>query len=126
MAKEKTCSCCGIVFGCSTEDNGNSCWCNRYPPLFTPDPVINCMCPQCLHEATKEKIDAYVAEMTVEKALNNNIAKELPPSKQLIQGIDYYIENLNFVFTAWYHLRRGYCCKSGCRHCPYGFKKQTL
>jgi hypothetical protein len=126
MAKEKTCSSCGIVFGCSTEDNGNSCWCNRYPPLFTPDPVINCMCPQCLHEATKEKIDAYVADMTVEKALNKNIAKELPPSKQLIQGIDYYTENLNFVFTAWYHLRRGYCCKSGCRHCPYGFKKQTL
>ncbi len=126
MAKEKTCSSCGIVFGCSTEDNGNSCWCNRYPPLFTPDPVINCMCPQCLHEATKEKIDAYVAGMTVEKALNNNIAKDLPPSKQLIQGIDYYIENLNFVFTAWHHLCRGYCCKSGCRHCPYGFKKQTV
>jgi hypothetical protein len=126
MAKEKTCSSCGIVFGCSTEDNGNSCWCNRYPPLFTPDPVLNCMCPQCLHEATKEKIDAYVAEMTVEKALNNNIAKDLPPSKQLIQGIDYYAENLNFLFTAWHHLRRGYCCKSGCRHCPYGFKKQTV
>ncbi|MDP5027596.1 MAG: DUF5522 domain-containing protein, partial [Flavobacterium sp.] len=20
---------------------------------------------------------------------------------------------------------RGYCCKSGCRHCPYGFDKKT-
>ncbi|HYG02299.1 MAG TPA: DUF5522 domain-containing protein [Chryseosolibacter sp.] len=20
-------------------------------------------------------------------------------------------------------LKRGYCCKSGCRHCPYGFSK---
>ncbi|WP_257209940.1 DUF5522 domain-containing protein, partial [Flavobacterium psychrophilum] len=19
----------------------------------------------------------------------------------------------------------GYCCKSGCRHCPYGFNKKT-
>lgn len=125
MAKEKTCSRCGTVFGCSTEDNGNSCWCNRYPPLFIPDPVINCMCPQCLHQATKEKIDAYIAEMTVEKALNSNIAKDLPPTKQLIRGIDYYLENTSFVFTAWHHLRRGSCCKSGCRHCPYGFKKQT-
>jgi uncharacterized protein (TIGR00290 family) len=25
------------------------------------------------------------------------------------------------VFTTAYHLRRGYCCESGCRHCPYGF-----
>ena len=24
------------------------------------------------------------------------------------------------VFTAAYHLKRGYCCGSGCRHCPYG------
>ncbi|MEM1405964.1 MAG: DUF5522 domain-containing protein [Bacteroidota bacterium] len=33
----------------------------------------------------------------------------------------YYIENGMYVFTEAYHLRRGYCCKSGCRHCPYGF-----
>ncbi len=36
---------------------------------------------------------------------------------------DYYIENGLYVFTAAYHLKRGYCCQSGCRHCPYGFKK---
>ncbi|MCK6604997.1 MAG: DUF5522 domain-containing protein [Ignavibacteriaceae bacterium] len=23
------------------------------------------------------------------------------------------------VFTAGFHLQRGSCCKSGCRHCPY-------
>lgn len=35
---------------------------------------------------------------------------------------DYYIDELGrFVFTRGYHLRRGYCCMSGCRHCPYGF-----
>lgn len=33
---------------------------------------------------------------------------------------DYYVENGFVVFTARYHLRRGYCCESGCRHCPYG------
>jgi hypothetical protein len=36
---------------------------------------------------------------------------------------DYYWENGLMVFTEAYHLKRGYCCKSGCRHCPYGFKK---
>lgn len=37
----------------------------------------------------------------------------------------YYMENGLVVFTAAYHLKRGYCCKSGCRHCPYGFKKES-
>jgi hypothetical protein len=23
------------------------------------------------------------------------------------------------VFTAAYHLKRGYCCGSACRHCPF-------
>jgi hypothetical protein len=40
----------------------------------------------------------------------------------LLEGIDYYIENDLFVFTAAYLQRRGYCCESGCRHCPYGFQ----
>jgi hypothetical protein len=33
---------------------------------------------------------------------------------------DYYMENGLLVFTRSYHLKRGYCCGSGCRHCPYG------
>ena len=37
----------------------------------------------------------------------------------LIEGEHYYIESGLFVFTASYHLERGYCCGSGCRHCPY-------
>jgi hypothetical protein len=38
----------------------------------------------------------------------------------LEEGIDYYInEDGNFVFTAAYHLKRGYCCKNGCLHCPW-------
>jgi hypothetical protein len=28
------------------------------------------------------------------------------------------------VFTEFYHVSRGYCCRSGCRHCAYGFKKR--
>ncbi|MEP2771370.1 MAG: DUF5522 domain-containing protein [Fulvivirga sp.] len=35
----------------------------------------------------------------------------------------YYIENGLYVFTEAYHLKRGYCCKSGCRHCPYDYRK---
>lgn len=32
---------------------------------------------------------------------------------------DFYMEDGLLVFTAAYHLKRGYCCGSGCRHCPY-------
>ena len=32
---------------------------------------------------------------------------------------DFYYEGPNMVFTAAYHLKRGYCCNSDCRHCPY-------
>lgn len=31
----------------------------------------------------------------------------------------YYMEGTKVVFTEQYHIRRGYCCGSGCRHCAY-------
>ncbi len=54
--------------------------------------------------------------------------KKLPdPSKAppapLKENEDFYWENGFMVFTESYHKKRGYCCQSGCRHCPYGFKK---
>lgn len=34
---------------------------------------------------------------------------------------DYYFSEEGYlVFTEQYHLKRGYCCQNGCRHCPYG------
>jgi hypothetical protein len=36
---------------------------------------------------------------------------------------EYYYDGPYIVFTEAYHLRRGWCCQSGCRHCPYGFEK---
>ena len=41
---------------------------------------------------------------------------EDPP---LVEGEDFYREGTTIVFTARYHLKRGYCCESNCRHCPY-------
>jgi len=37
----------------------------------------------------------------------------------LVEGEDYYLQGGLLVLTASYHLRRGYCCEQGCRHCPY-------
>jgi hypothetical protein len=36
---------------------------------------------------------------------------------------DYYFSEEGYiVFTEKYHLKRGYCCQSGCRHCPWKFR----
>jgi hypothetical protein len=43
---------------------------------------------------------------------------------KLIEGEDFYREGAFVVFTAAFHLRRGRCCESGCRHCPYGFAEE--
>ncbi len=38
----------------------------------------------------------------------------------LIEGEDFYYTPEGYkCFTEKYHLKRGYCCKSGCKHCPY-------
>jgi hypothetical protein len=42
-----------------------------------------------------------------------SLSQELAPE-------DFYMDGPYLVFTAAYHLKRGYCCHSGCRHCPYG------
>jgi hypothetical protein len=47
-------------------------------------------------------------------------AAGLPPAQPLtLQPGDFYLEGARMVFTAAYHLRRGGCCGSRCRHCPY-------
>jgi len=39
--------------------------------------------------------------------------------QRLVEGEDFYWEGSYRVFTRAYHLKRGFCCGSGCRHCPY-------
>lgn len=46
--------------------------------------------------------------------------------QRLIEGVDYYLENGKWVFTAHFLRNRGYCCHSGCRHCPYGAEAMKI
>lgn len=40
---------------------------------------------------------------------------------------DFYLSEEGYrVFTEKYLLKRGYCCESNCRHCPYGFNKKAV
>jgi hypothetical protein len=46
--------------------------------------------------------------------------------KSRLDPEDFYMSEDGFmVFTEKYHLKRGHCCKSGCKHCPYGYNKKT-
>lgn len=56
----------------------------------------------------------------------NRFMKEQSNENKLIEGEDFYYTPEGYkCFTEKHHLKRGYCCKSGCRHCPYGYDKQT-
>lgn len=52
------------------------------------------------------------------------MTKESENKTSLKEGIDYYFNEKGLlVFTEKYLKERGYCCKNGCKHCPYGFQK---
>lgn len=42
---------------------------------------------------------------------------------ELIENEDYYLNEKGLItFTAKYLSERGYCCGSGCKHCPYNYE----
>lgn len=66
----------------------------------------DCLCARCLNDIKNE--------------MNSIHANKFKSNDDLAMEEDYYInENGNWVFTAKYHLKRGYCCGNGCKHCPY-------
>jgi len=43
-----------------------------------------------------------------------------------VEGVDFYLNEQGYrVFTDTYLLKRGFCCKNGCKHCPYGYNRKT-
>lgn len=41
---------------------------------------------------------------------------------KLKEGEDYYFNGAGLmVLTAAFHLKKGFCCGNGCRHCPYQY-----
>ncbi len=39
--------------------------------------------------------------------------------EKFVEGVDYYFENGLMILTEYFLLKRGYCCRNGCRNCPY-------
>jgi hypothetical protein len=113
--KIKICPRCKKEFNCNSEDI-SACACSQVKlsnetKSFLANTFFSCLCSQCLTE-----LNLLVAK-----------EKEFPfPGRggNLIEGLHYYNEGEYRVFTEFYLLSRGFCCRSGCRHCPYGFKKR--
>jgi hypothetical protein len=117
----KVCSVCGVQFGCGAVGEGEGCWCGDYPPIMPLESGQGCYCPACLKAIVREKIAEYLRTITPENA-PHSLARNCAVRGPLVEGIDFYLDEGGLmVFTAWYLLKRGHCCRSGCRHCPYGY-----
>lgn len=114
------CTTCSNAFECTQDAN---CWCVGLPCLSEVLTDSNCRCQHCVSEMIK----GYFL-LHPEQAIPYFIKKrdQQQSGSAFEQGIEYYINDVgNWVFTAYYHLKKGYCCTNGCLHCPYGFKKKT-
>ena len=81
-----------------------------------------CYCQACLKKILQRRIAHFITQLKSGEEDASKI-KKYATSGQLVEDIDYYIEAGKYVFTEWYLLKRGYCCKNACRHCPYGYTK---
>jgi Family of unknown function (DUF5522)/Cysteine-rich CWC len=114
-ANQKICPRCKKDFSCNPQ-NIRLCGCSRIElsnetKSYLSATFYGCLCNDCLAELNK-----LVAQ-----------EKQYPfPGRggDLIEGVHYYKEGDYRVFTEFYLLSRGFCCRSGCRHCAYGFKKR--
>ena len=104
-----TCPLCGSANECqavTTCSYKGFCWCAHEeisPSLLARIPQearnVACICRRCI-------------------VAGRFAAARLYPTPRPAGG-DFYLEGQLVVFTARYHRRRGYCCGSGCRHCPF-------
>jgi len=103
--------CCPLCGGpnecqlCTSAAYKGPCWCalvNIPEKLLARVPAESrnraCICRDCV--------------MTFHRERAGNDSPALLPG-------DFYFDHGLMVFTAAYLRRRGYCCESNCRHCPY-------
>ncbi len=118
------CKQCNQEHQCNPAEN-DSCWCFKYPSLQLLHELIEepfqsdkkCLCETCFVSTIKKVIDKHATLFKAGKI--PNYAPQFVKGNSLIDDIDFYKENGNWVFTSWSHMKRGHCCGNGCRHCPY-------
>lgn len=77
-------------------------------------------------------VDTYkeylrLQENDVDQGARISTKKERNQAAKLIEGKDFYFNDEGLmVLMEEYHLKRGYCCKSACKHCPYGYRRSSM
>ena len=94
----KTCSACDAVFQCGAEQGGQACWCHAYPAIMPIDTAGGCRCPSCLTRSIAEHIDTTIKASSHAQALA--LASRFAKKGDLINYIDYTLENGNYVFSS--------------------------
>jgi hypothetical protein len=100
----------------------DACWCQE---IVVPGRILSRLAeewadPACLCRPCLESIARISREFDSAEAILTEIRRELQRTRTAGSEADHYFDpDGKMVFTAAYHLRRGSCCKSGCRHCPY-------
>ncbi len=114
---KQECSDCGVGFNCSSDQENKTCWCIAFPAIMPAEFEQNCRCPSCLAKAMADKIELAIQTQTLDEMLA--LARQYRGQTGLLEHVDYTIEAPDYVFSKWYHLKRGSCCGNGCRNCPY-------
>lgn len=104
----KSCGRCSTKINCMA-NNELPCECSKLSLStetmeFLKKTSYDCLCNQCLKE------------------LDSLVAIKIDKNGKLIENLHFYYEDAYVVFKELYHIQRGHCCKSNCRHCAYAFK----
>ena len=110
----ENCSRCNNTLECKVDDIQN-CNCSTINVKETTKEFLKTTEYKCLCNACLEQLDYF-------ETLNQQYKFPTQPSEYVPQ-IHYYIENGYWVFTEFFHYQKGKCCRNGCRHCAYGYKK---
>jgi hypothetical protein len=91
---------------CQSSSYKGPCWCAS---VEIPDALLACVPREFRNRACI--CESCVREFHRTKRHPHNISTQ--------PGDFYFDANGLVVFTEQFLKRRGYCCGSGCRHCPY-------
>ena len=112
---------CGVDMACGADSDTPSCWCKGFPrlPSEAGGEGSQCLCPKCLGFVLNRSVERGIEEkgvsaMVVLASENgiNSVSDTVRGKPGLVEHVDFQIENGKYVFSSWYHLKRGFFCFS--------------
>ncbi len=114
---KKKCSVCHEEFSCGAGFELGSCWCVSFPPIMQLEFDQDCRCPACLSDSIDSRIGELINDNGIDQMLT--LAEPYRNQSELVKDVDFKVVNDLYVFSKWYHIKRGECCGNDCQNCPY-------